>query len=72
VVEEQALVQALRSEQIAGAAPDVYEHEPKIHPGLIELINVCWPSYRRASYETRTRMATMAVENVLSARGRFH
>ena len=68
VVDEEALVQALRTKQIAGAALDVFEHEPKIHPGLIELENVVLaPHIASASFETRTRMATMAVENVISA-----
>jgi len=68
VVDEEALVQALRTKQIAGAALDVFEHEPKIHPGLIELENaVLAPHIASASFETRTRMATMAVENMISA-----
>ncbi len=68
VVDEEALVQALRTKQIAGAALDVFEHEPKIHPGLIELENVVLaPHIASASFETRTRMATMAVENMISA-----
>ena len=68
VVDEEALVQALRSKEIAGAALDVFEHEPQIHPGLVELENVVLaPHIASASHETRTRMATMAVENVLSA-----
>jgi len=68
VVDEEALVQALRTKQIAGAALDVFEHEPKIHPGLFELENVVLaPHIASGSFETRTRMATMAVENVISA-----
>ncbi len=68
VVDEEALVQALKMKQIAGAALDVFEHEPKIHPGLLELENVVLaPHIASASFETRTRMATMAVENMTAA-----
>jgi lactate dehydrogenase-like 2-hydroxyacid dehydrogenase len=68
VVDEEALVEALRAKQIAGAALDVFEYEPKIHPGLIELDNVVLaPHIASASVETRTRMATMAAENMIAA-----
>jgi lactate dehydrogenase-like 2-hydroxyacid dehydrogenase len=68
VVDEDALVRALSGKQIAGAALDVYEHEPQIHPGLLDLENVVLaPHIASASIETRTRMATMAVENMISA-----
>jgi len=68
VVDEEALVEALKSKQIAGAALDVFEQEPKIHPGLIGLDNVVLaPHIASASVETRTRMATMAAENMLVA-----
>jgi len=67
-VDEEALVEALRTEQIAGAALDVFEHEPKIHPGLLHLDNVVLaPHIASASIETRTLMATMAAENMISA-----
>jgi lactate dehydrogenase-like 2-hydroxyacid dehydrogenase len=67
-VDEEALVEALRAKQIAGAALDVFEYEPKIHPGLIELDNVVLaPHIASASVETRTRMATMAAENMIAA-----
>lgn len=68
IVDEEALVEALRTEQIAGAALDVFEHEPKIHPGLLHLDNVVLaPHIASASIETRTLMATMAAENMISA-----
>jgi glyoxylate reductase len=68
VVDEAALVEALRDGSIKGAALDVYEHEPKVHPGLLELDNaVITPHIASASVATRTRMATMAAENVIAA-----
>lgn len=68
VVHEAALVRALSEKWIAGAGLDVYEEEPKIHPGLMELENVVLaPHIGSASHETRLKMATMAVENCLSA-----
>jgi glyoxylate reductase len=67
VVDESALVQALQEKRIAGAALDVFEEEPKIHPGLVELPNVVLaPHIASASVETRTRMAMMAAENVVA------
>jgi glyoxylate reductase len=65
VVDEAALVEALKAGQIAGAGLDVYEHEPKVHPGLPALKNVVLtPHVGSASLETRTKMAVMAAENV--------
>jgi glyoxylate reductase len=67
-VDEAALVEALKSGQIAGAALDVYEREPEIHPGLFDLQNVVLaPHIASASLETRTAMAMTAVENVIAA-----
>src|SRR5690606_41683431 len=58
VVDEQALVEALRKKIIAGAALDVYEEEPKLAPGLAELDNVVLlPHIGSATIETRTKMA---------------
>ena len=66
-VNEAELVQALREGRIAGAALDVYEEEPKVHPGLLSLPNVVLaPHIASASRETRLRMATLAVENCLA------
>ena len=66
VVNESALVQALKDGQIAGAALDVYEREPKINPGLIKLKNVILaPHIASATIETRTKMANMAATNLV-------
>lgn len=66
VVDEAALVQALENKTIAGAALDVYEKEPLIHPGLKRPNVVLAPHIASASLETRTRMACMAAENVVA------
>jgi glyoxylate reductase len=66
VVEEAALVAALEGKKIAGAALDVYENEPFIHPGLKRPNVVLAPHLASASLETRTKMAVMAAENVVS------
>jgi glyoxylate reductase len=70
VVDEEALVGALKTQQIAGAGLDVFEEEPRIHPGFMELDNVVLaPHIASASVETRTRMATMAAGNMIDALG---
>jgi glyoxylate reductase len=67
VVDEAALVEALREGRIAGAGLDVFEQEPVVHPGLIGLPNVVLaPHIASASHETRLKMATLAVENCLA------
>jgi glyoxylate reductase len=67
VVDEQALLGALQAGQIAGAALDVYEHEPALTPGLTLLDNVILlPHVGSATLETRTRMASMAVQNLIA------
>jgi len=66
VVDEAALVAALESKKIAGAALDVYENEPFIHPGLKRPNVVLAPHLASASLETRTKMAVMAANNVVA------
>jgi glyoxylate reductase len=66
VVEEAALVAALEARKIAGAALDVYENEPFIHPGLKRPNVVLAPHLASASLETRTKMAVMAANNVVA------
>jgi len=68
VVDEAALVEALRKKRIEGAGLDVYENEPLLAPGLTALENVVlMPHVGSATVETRARMARMAAENLLSA-----
>jgi len=65
VVDEQALLSALREGIIAGAGIDVYEHEPVIATGLEKIDQaVLLPHVGSATLETRTRMAWMAAENL--------
>jgi glyoxylate reductase len=67
VVDENALVHALRDGVIAGAGLDVYEHEPSVHPGLLELENVVLlPHLGSATLETRTAMAVLAARNAIA------
>ncbi len=66
IVDEAALATALEQGWIAGAALDVYEHEPATAEGLEKLPNVVLlPHIASASMDTRSRMATMAAENAL-------
>lgn len=67
VVDEAALAWALREGRIAGAALDVYEREPIVHPDLLPLENVLLiPHLASATTETRTAMADLAVSNALA------
>jgi glyoxylate reductase len=66
VVQEAALVAALEQGTIAGAALDVFEREPLISDGLRRDNVVLAPHLGSASIETRTRMAMIAVENVIA------
>ncbi|MCL4691184.1 MAG: D-glycerate dehydrogenase [Candidatus Hydrogenedentes bacterium] len=67
VVDEAALVDALKGGKIAGAGLDVYEEEPKIHPGLFECENaVLLPHLGSATQETRGKMAHIAATNIVA------
>ena len=67
VVDEFALARALRDGRLAGAALDVYEREPIVHPDLLPLENVLLiPHLASATTETRTAMADLAVSNALA------
>jgi glyoxylate reductase len=67
VVDEEALGWALKERLIAGAALDVYEREPMVHPSLLNLENVVVsPHLGSATRDTRTAMAELAVRNVLA------
>jgi glyoxylate reductase len=66
VVDEAALAWALRERLIAGAALDVFEREPEIHPELLGLENVVMtPHLGSATRETRLAMAELAARNVI-------
>lgn len=71
VVDEPALVEALRAGRIAAAGLDVYAAEPRLAPGLASLDNVVLaPHMGSATHEARRRMALMAAENLVAgARG---
>ena len=67
IVDELALVAALKDKRIAGAGLDVYEHEPKPHPELLKMNNVvCTPHMGSATRELREAMANTVVDNILA------
>jgi glyoxylate reductase len=67
IVDEQALVRALKDGRIAGAGLDVYEHEPRPDPELLGLPNVVLtPHVGSADRETRDAMADVLADNVLA------
>ena len=67
IVDEAALVEALRTGRIRAAGLDVYENEPRLSSGLSKLENVVLlPHVGSATVETRTRMALMAADNLLA------
>jgi glyoxylate reductase len=68
VVDDKALVEALKEGEIAGAALDVYENEPALTEGMTQLENLMLlPHIGSASHETRDRMADLVADNVLDA-----
>jgi lactate dehydrogenase-like 2-hydroxyacid dehydrogenase len=65
IIDEAALVEALQQGRIAGAGLDVYEHEPRVSPGLLELENVTLlPHLGTAAEEVRTEMGLRALRNL--------
>ena len=68
VMDEAALVEALKSGKVFSAGLDVYEEEPKVHPGLVENESVMLlPHMGTYTYETQEEMELHVVENVRSA-----
>ncbi len=68
IVNEDALVEALESGKVWGAGLDVYEHEPKIHPGLIDNENcVLLPHVGTGTLETLRKMEVLVCENIRCA-----
>ena len=68
IVDEAALVEALREGRLGAAALDVYEEEPRVHPGLLGLENVTLvPHLGSATVETRAAMAELAAANAIAA-----
>jgi len=68
VIDDKALVEALKAGQLAGAALDVYENEPELTEGMTELDNLMLlPHIGSASTATRDRMALLVADNVLDA-----
>lgn len=67
LIDEEALAWALGERLIAGAALDVFEREPEVHPALLTMENALLvPHVGSATRETRTAMADLAVSNVLA------
>lgn len=67
VIEEAALVKVLQERAIAGAGLDVYENEPKLSEGLVQLDNVVLlPHIASASFDTRSKMSEMAAQNIVA------
>jgi glyoxylate reductase len=68
VVDEEALVEALKEKKIAGAGLDVFEREPQVHPALPGFDNVVlMPHVGSSTAESRLKMAELAAENLLAA-----
>lgn len=70
IIDEAALVEALKNGTIAGAGLDVFENEPKMAEGLAECENaVLTPHIASATTETRSKMADLAAQAILDALG---
>ena len=70
IVDEKALIKALKVKKIAGAALDVFEDEPKLAPGLVDLHNIILtPHIASATKGTRDKMAEIAASNVIAFLG---
>lgn len=68
IVDEAALVKALKSKRLAAAGLDVYEQEPKVHPGLLGLDNVALlPHIGSATDSARRKMVETALRNLIAA-----
>ena len=67
IIDEKALLWALKQKKIAAAGLDVYEKEPKLTPGLIKLENaVLLPHIGSATMDTRGQMGVLAIKNALT------
>jgi len=67
LVDDEALVRVLAEGHLGGAGLDVFEHEPEIHPGLLERDDVVLlPHIGSATVETRAAMAELAARNILA------
>jgi len=67
IIDEAALVSALKARKIAGAGLDVFEHEPKVSPALLKMANVAvLPHLGSAVRELREKMANIVVDNILA------
>lgn len=66
IVDEEALVWAIKEKEIAGAGLDVYEHEPDISKELLKMENVVFsPHTASATFETRNEMSRIAAQNII-------
>ena len=67
IVDDAALAEALKDRRIAAAGLDVFEGEPSVHPGLLEVPNVVLtPHIASATVATRLAMANLAADNLIA------